>query len=154
MDPKAFIDIAQSLIDETAPSEAAIRTSIGRSYFGLFNLLASFIKKSGFDLPKAAEAHKIVHRDLYECKVDAARCVAQLLDSLRDDRNIADYNLEFSGYKDSRNAELSLRRARKAYDDFEGLTASLKKRNHLKKRITAYRRSTNSGSGSCQARGN
>jgi len=144
MDPKAFIDIAQSLIDVSAPSEAAIRTSIGRSYFGLFNLLGDFMKKNSFYLPNAAEAHKIIAHDLRGCGVDAARSIASYLEDLRTDRNKADYQLELSCYTDKRPADFSLLRARKAYEDFKKLTDSKNKRNHLKSRITDYRQRTNS----------
>ena len=144
MDPKAFIDIAQNLIDESTPSEAAIRTSIGRSYFGLYNLLGGFIERHGFDLPKAAKAHEVVRRDLAGCGIEAARQIASFLDDLREDRNQADYQLELSKYADVRLATYALKKARKAYHDFEMLIDSKKKRQQLKKHITKYRQSINS----------
>ena len=139
MDPKAFIDFASSLAYQHDPSEAAIRTSIGRSYYGLYNLLSGFIRGCGFDLPKIAQAHKTVYFDLCECGIKGAREIAVSLDYLREDRNKADYELEFSDYTDNRPAVMSLLRARTAYQNFETLTSSGKKRKQLKKKITEYR---------------
>jgi hypothetical protein len=144
MDPKAFIDLAQSLIDEYSPSEAAIRTSIGRSYYGLYNLLSEFHRSVGIPIPDTADAHTIVRRDLYECGIIDAKSIALFLDSLREERNKADYDLGLIGYTDKRTATMSLMRARTAYKDFRTLTASRDKRNHLKKQITSYRQSINS----------
>ena len=60
MEPKAFIDLAQSLVSPNRPSEAAIRTSVSRSYYGLYNFLSGFFEDNGFELPDAAEAHEII----------------------------------------------------------------------------------------------
>jgi hypothetical protein len=143
MEPKAFIDLAQSLVDQNDPSEAAIRTSVSRSYYGLYNLLSSFFKDNGFQLPGAAEAHKIVYRELYSCGIPSVREIAEFLQELRQERNKADYRLELAEYAEDRPAKMSLIKARTAYDQFGNFTGG-NKRKQLVKRIAKYRKTTNS----------
>lgn len=143
MEPKAFIDLAQSLVGQNNPNEAAIRTSVSRSYYGLYNLLSGFFEDNGFRLPGAAEAHTIVYRDLYNCGIPIVRRIAEFLQELRQERNKADYRLELGGYAEDRPAQMSLIKARTAYNDFGGFTGG-NKRKQLIKRIAKYRETTNS----------
>jgi len=143
MEPKAFIDLAQSLVDQNRPSEAAIRTSVSRSYYGLYNLLSGFFEDNGFQLPRGAEAHEIVRRELYHCGISVVREVAEFLQELRQERNNADYHLKFPQYAEDAPAQMSLIKARTAYDDFGNFTGG-KKRRQLVKKIAKYRKTTNS----------
>ena len=143
MEPKAFIDLAKSLVDQNNPSEAAIRTSVSRSYYGLYNLLSGFFEANDFRLPVAAEAHKIVHRDLYNCGIPIVRDIAEFLQELRVERNKADYHLELRQYAEDKPAQMSLIKARTAYGDFGDFTGGNKRR-QLVKGIAKYREITNS----------
>lgn len=143
MEPKAFIDLAKSLVDQNNPSEAAIRTSVSRSYYGLYNFLSGFFEDNGFELPDAAEAHEIIRRELYNCGIPSVRGIAEFLQELRRERNNADYHLELTEYAEDRPAQMSLIKARTAYSDFGGFTSG-KRRRQLVKRIKKYREITNS----------
>jgi len=142
MEPKAFIYLAKSLVDQNNPSEAAIRTSVSRSYYGLYNLLSGFFEDNDFRLPVAAEAHKIVYRDLYNCGIPIVRGIAEFLQELREERNKADYHLELRQYAEDRPAQMSLIKARTAYGDFGDFTGGNKRR-QLVKGIAKYREITN-----------
>lgn len=143
MEPKAFIDLAQSLVSPNRPSEAAIRTSVSRSYYGLYNFLSGFFEDNGFELPPAAEAHKIIHRELYNCGIPSVRGIAEFLQELRRERNNADYHLELTEYAEDRPAQMSLIKARNAYRNFGDFTGGNKRR-QLVKKIAKYREITNS----------
>ena len=139
MEPKAFLDLADDLKNKS-DSEAALRTSVSRSYYALHNLLSQFIKDSGFFLPKTAKRHDLVCRWLHNCGVTCVSLIAKQLDELRDDRNDADYDLEVDKFQESNVAVLLFIKARSAYNDFHEHVRSSGNRKKIVEGICEYQK--------------
>jgi len=136
MDPNAFLNLADRLSKEKV--EESLRTSVSRSYYGLFNSLAKFIQDNGYELPKAAEAHKITSRYLHNCGVSDMESIAGRLNDLRSERNHADYDMSHSGFESDQHAIFTFIKAKRAYNDFKQATSSGKKRNKISLGIAKY----------------
>ena len=91
MDPLDFLAVANSLRDSDQESER--RTSVGRSYFALFNHLRAKLSDIR-SIPGHADAHRAVAHYLTSANHQNLRRVGQSLRNLRSSRNIADYDLE------------------------------------------------------------
>ena len=76
MDASAFLNLAHELLNNT-DNEAALRTSVSRSYYALHNHLVKFVNDVGCQLPKDASKHEKVYRWLYNCDVGAIRAIAR-----------------------------------------------------------------------------
>lgn len=139
MQPKPFLDLAQSLSRKSS-NEAALRTSVSRSYYALFNLLKQFLKDNNFSLPKAAAAHGIVYHALYHCDVDEAASIAKDLDELREDRNDADYDLELTKFQEANTVVLLFLKAQTAYNGFEQLVGNRANRRKVVEGVRSYRK--------------
>lgn len=137
MEPIAFLELAHSLANQ-ADNEAAFRTSVSRSYYALFNLLNEFLVANKFSIPKAAKAHDTVYLYLHNSGIKGVCDVAKNLDDLRTDRNKADYELDLPDFQSTRCAVFSLTKARWSYKEFQKLTESRKKRQHVTKGVRAY----------------
>ena len=111
MDPLDFLNVAANLCE--TGEEAERRTSVGRSYFALFNHLR--IKLDAItQIPATAEAHQAVVHYLTQANNRDLSSVGQSLRDLRSSRNVADYQLKDSvAQADSR---VALVRARNAVD--------------------------------------
>ena len=91
MDPLEFLSVADNLCESREESER--RTSVGRSYFALFNHLR--IKLDGITrIPTTPEAHQAVVYYLTRANNRNLSSVGQSLRDLRSSRNVADYELE------------------------------------------------------------
>lgn len=117
MDPKAFLDLAEDLKD--SKNEASLRTSVSRSYYALFNLMAQFIEPN---FPKAlshsAKDHTTIYESLYNCGNEDVEVVASDLHDLRAERNAADYNLELNTFVEN-HANLMYIKAKLAMKTFQ-----------------------------------
>ena len=111
MDPLDFLNVAADLCE--SGEEAEHRTSVGRSYFALFNHLR--IKLDTItQVPKTNEAHQAVVHYLTGANNRNLSSVGQSLRDLRSSRNAADYQLEDPvAQADSR---VALARAKNAVD--------------------------------------
>ncbi len=139
MEAKAFLDLAHSLSNQSS-DEAALRTSVSRSYYGLHHFLTQFILKEGFSLPKSEKKHDIVFQDLHNCTVVEVRIIAKFLDDLRDERNDADYELQLTKFQHPNIAVMLFLKAKMAYADFQKLTSSRKKCRQISNGIRDFRK--------------
>ncbi|MBA7659407.1 hypothetical protein ES703_67385 [subsurface metagenome] len=139
MEAIAFLELAQTLSGQSN-DEAALRTSVGRSYYALHNFFTQFILAEGFFLPKSGTRHDLVFQDLHNCNVEEIRQIAKSLDDLHDERNDADYELEITKFQEPNHAVLLFLKAKKAYEDFQKLTSNRKKRNQIAKGIRDNRK--------------
>ena len=137
MDALAFIDLAQSL--SVAGSECEWRTAVSRSYYGLFHIVAEFLDAHQVGIPKNAGGHMEAYRSLNECKVEALRSVARVLNKLRTDRNSADYDLADRGFSDNRLAQASFATAKRACDGFLLIVCDPKKAADVVRGVKEYR---------------
>ncbi len=90
-------------------NEAELRTSVSRSYYGAFHCVVELIEKCGVKLPEAAEAHEKIRWCLDQASHPDAKLASDKLNSLRADRNEADYDLRSVRFQNSLNAQLLLR---------------------------------------------
>ena len=138
MDPRAFLNLAQCLSRKLG-DEAALRTSISRSYYALHNFLAQFIENNCFLLPKTGKKHQIVYYCLHSSGVSDIPLIAKHLDELLSDRNDADYELGLTKFQDERQAVFSFIKAQTAYNDFEKFVSDSNNRKELIKAIRDYK---------------
>lgn len=90
MEPLDFLNVADRLCDSDAESDR--RTSVGRSYFALFNYIRT--KLEGIArLPTDEEAHRAVVYYLQQANSRELGSIGQSLRDLRVSRNVADYEL-------------------------------------------------------------
>ena len=138
MEPFAFLNLAQEL-SRRSDSEAALRTSISRSYYALHHYLSQFILAEKFYLPKDGTRHLYVINDMYNCEVDEIRQVAKDVDNLLEERNRADYELELDTFKNQNHVILLFLRAKAAWQTFEAYTKNRENRKQIAKGIRTYR---------------
>ena len=113
MDPLDFLEVAKRYSDSKLESER--RTSIGRSYYALFNQVA--LRVSNFaPLPGDVDDHRAVTAYLLNARVPALLEVGRKLKDLRVTRNDADYRMQLQ--IDGRKSELALLRAEDAIQKF------------------------------------
>jgi len=139
MDPRAFLDLAKNL-SKQSNDEAALRTSVSRSYFALHNFLSQFMEDNGFTLPATAKKHELVRQNLNNCGFDNIKLIAKHLDELRDERNDADYELKLDKFQNPNHTNLLFIKARTAYDDFQKFTGDSNNRRGVVKGISEYRK--------------
>ena len=117
MDPAAFLDIAQQW--QASDSEAERRTSIGRSYYTLFNILRQSLSSRGVPFSRR-EVHQQLVRYLTQCRHREATRIGETLNNLRVQRNDADYDMNIT--IDTRDSQVAYRRAQDAVDRFNALS--------------------------------
>lgn len=91
--------------------EAERRTAVGRSYYGLYNILKSRLATAGVFQGKGSDHERLV-RYLHQNENPALQKVCEKLKKLRTLRNRADY--EMDGPIDAAQSELAYQWAREA----------------------------------------
>lgn len=84
-DPLAFLELARELADGN-PGEAALRTAIGRAYYGLFLTAREKTNTRGTNRVHARVVETVRSRTGF-------RAAGEQLDALRRLRTVADYDL-------------------------------------------------------------
>jgi hypothetical protein len=120
MDPRAFLDVANQL--QTSASEAGRRTSIGRSYYALYNILRVSLESQGIPFQNSGDDHGRLVYYLTRCNNRAVARVGQALRDLRLQRNNADY--EMSSAIDANQSQLAYQQAKRAVDRFDALNSA------------------------------
>lgn len=141
MEPRAFLDLAADLKD--GRNEASWRTSVSRSYYALFNQIARFINNNIAALSNSADDHKKVYFYLNSCGVETVQTIAKCLNSLRVDRNDADYRLDLDRF-DENCANTAFIQARIAMQEFENAIGNARGRKTIIDGINLYKQRTNS----------
>ncbi|MBI3697248.1 MAG: hypothetical protein HY238_20735 [Acidobacteria bacterium] len=118
MNAADFLEVAKRL--EGSVSEAERRTSIGRSYYALYNVLVDFLSSHGVPFDRNAKDHGRLVRCLMDTKHREADAIGAALRDLRNRRNEADYQMSrFVGPRESNHA---YRLARTELDRFIALS--------------------------------
>lgn len=91
MDAKDFLTIAKKLIKYN--TEANWRTSIGRSYYAVFNYLKQECQALSLNIPKGAAGHGQLKNYFYNCAIDEGVDIGSKIGDLHSQRIIADYEL-------------------------------------------------------------
>jgi hypothetical protein len=92
-------------------SEADRRSSVSRAYYGAFHVCYELIARCGISLPKSAAAHDKLFHCLANSGDQELFDAANTLSSLRNKRNLADYNLSVAEFRDANNIRSNLDRA-------------------------------------------
>jgi len=98
MTPDEFLNLARRL--STAKGEAELRTAISRAYYAAFHLVHGFVNSCGVVLARDAAAHKHVAHCLQHSNDPELVAAGRMLDSLRADRNAADYRIDEQRFRD------------------------------------------------------
>jgi len=117
INPTDFLIIAGNF--QTSSSEAERRTSIGRSYFALYDMLIDCLSAENVRFNKDGDDHWRLTYYLTKCGDRAADKMAGALKNLRFSRNLADYDLKASiGASQS---EFSYKRAQSTISEIKSL---------------------------------
>jgi len=141
MVPKEFIHLAHELAHKFK-TEAAFRSAISRSYYGLYNLMSRFLVNNNITLPEAAKAHNLTYKYLHNCAFPEVRNLAKILDDLHDQRNDADYRLELIQYNDPNVAKMAYIKANTAYNGFEKVISKSSNRKKIVEGVIAHKNKT------------
>ncbi len=106
MDALDFLKIAKKLING---SEAYWRTSIGRSYYAVFNHLKKECINLGIAIPKSSKGHNELTSSFYNSGVKEAVDIGSQINDLYSQRLSADYELDSPITKQT--ADFTLRKA-------------------------------------------
>ena len=120
MDPARFLSLAKLLKGGTCELESC-RTSISRAYYAVFNIGVSAFDAIGIPLPKTADAHGRMAACLDNSKDHDFRTTGSRLQSLREQRNAADYDLNALDSENKKTAEFSCREADELIVEFKTL---------------------------------
>jgi hypothetical protein len=117
VDPAEFLVIADRL--RASGVEADRRTSIGRSYYSLYNLVCDALSAAGIPLPGGADNHRALVHFLTRCGDVSAANVGDALKTLRIRRNQSDYEMRRN--IDVKVSQLAFYLANREFAQFRGL---------------------------------
>ena len=114
-DWKTFIKLAEYLIQDNNPDmdEAWIRTSISRSYYGIYGIASELIRSKGIEIPPR-DPHKFVREKYTTSSDDTLKKIGNRLGSLWWYRKKADYEKEIDSTQN--NSKLLLFEANETID--------------------------------------
>ena len=92
MDAKDFLKVAKRLLRYN--NEASLRTSIGRSYYGIFNYLKHECQLLSLDISKGPGGHGELKRYFHSCESAEGIDIGSKIGDLHSQRIIADYDLD------------------------------------------------------------
>lgn len=109
-----FLNLAVRLSNSS--HEADLRTSVSRAYYGAYHAVLEFLRSCGVNLPPSPDSHKKVRWFLDEAGYAAASLASRHLDSLRTDRNEADYDLLSHRFRTRSDVAMSVQGAKDVVD--------------------------------------
>lgn len=109
MDATDFIQVAERLCRSSA--EADFRTSVGRAYYGAFHCVCEFLRKMGIRLPVGPEVHNKARWCIEQAGNQKLLLAARQLESLRRERNTADYDMRSTKFRRSTPCVAALEKA-------------------------------------------
>ncbi|HEY5316041.1 MAG TPA: hypothetical protein VIK18_26170 [Pirellulales bacterium] len=122
MNGTQFYSFAISLAKGPGPAE--FRSCTSRAYYGAYHRARELIEHYGVSLPGGTEWHKKVRWILDQSNDAAIKKASAKLNSLRDARNDADYQLSDLQPENARSAEFNLRTAKEIIDLVDAYIAS------------------------------
>jgi uncharacterized protein (UPF0332 family) len=91
MNSREFLTLAHTLL--AATSEAAWRSAVSRAYYSAFHVARELLDSLGFAVPRGERAHAHLWLRLSNCGDSQIATTGAALNSARQDRNFADYDL-------------------------------------------------------------
>src|SRR5881409_1006708 len=89
--PQEYLMLAHRLT--AGATEAEWRSAISRSYYAAFHVARNLLNDLGFTVPRADPAHQYLWLRLLNSGNPQVQVAASDLNSLRGERNLADYDL-------------------------------------------------------------
>ncbi|MCI0641782.1 MAG: HEPN domain-containing protein [Gemmataceae bacterium] len=86
-----FLDSAARLAQ--GGTEGDWQSAVSRAYYAVFHSFRDFFKTHGLDLGRSGQSHFNLDSGLLHCGFAAATGIAARVDTLRNDRTLADYDL-------------------------------------------------------------
>jgi uncharacterized protein (UPF0332 family) len=109
--PNDLLSQADRLL--TAKTEVDRRAAISRAYYAAYHVAKIFLaEQCGIVLSKGSDVHQAVQRCLLNSQSTLLRDAGIWLESLRSERNRADYDLDDARFTDAVRAEIQVQRAR------------------------------------------
>ena len=90
--PTDLLELAEQWAD--ARTEVAWRSSVSRAYYAVFHEARGLMRQLGFEVPRGEVAHAYLSLRLSNCGVPLIEHAGHQLNSLRGDRNRADYDID------------------------------------------------------------
>lgn len=92
MNSRDFLVVARALA--VGNTEAAWRSAVSRAYYAAFHVACELMEALGFRVPQSDRAHAYLSYRLGNCGQAQVQSVGQDLETLRRNRNWADYDLQ------------------------------------------------------------
>ncbi len=108
MNGEKFLTLAAELA--SGATEAHYRSAVSRAYYGAFHVARRLLEDVGVHLPKGEQVHAKATYCLQDCGEANAGEAADDLETLRNERNRADYDLDRT-VSQQRVAETEVRKA-------------------------------------------
>jgi hypothetical protein len=109
--PTDLLSLADRLL--ASGIEADSRAAVSRAYYGAYHAARQWIvDQCGVVLPRTADAHQAIHRCLMNCQDANLRAAGGRLESLREERNHADYDLIDPRFAKPTNAQYQVEKAK------------------------------------------
>lgn len=119
MNPFDFLTLAKSL--RQGKDEASWRTSISRSYYGVFHFVRSELADKGVPLSVGPQAHGEIRTFLANCGVADAASLSSKMGDLHEQRITADYKLNHKPPVTDKTAETVILKASVVWATFQRL---------------------------------
>ncbi len=91
-----FLKVAEKF--KASNDEDERRTSVSRSYYAIFNQIKTHFHRHKIRIPDNYEAHGKIYKYLHNCGIGEIEQHAKSFQSLRKDRNQADYEMDNSRF--------------------------------------------------------
>ena len=118
MDARNFLGVAAQF--KNSGNEAERRTSIGRSYYALFNVVIGTLTARGVVFRRTPDDHRTLVSYLTKARHRTASSVGSALLSLRSERNRADY--EMASMIGAKTTEFVFQKATDASAQFDSIS--------------------------------
>jgi hypothetical protein len=128
MNGREFLGSAVRL--SSSPHAADLRSAVSRAYYGAFHAtLDSFAAAGIYFSQHSTESHVKMPQCLGNCNIPLAQVIAAQLQSLREDRNCADYEMDDHSLQSTASVELRIRVARQVIAGIDALLSDPERAN-------------------------
>lgn len=118
MNPADFLPVAERY--QNSPIEAERRTSIGRSYYGVFKVLVGKLSTKGVGFHESQDDHRLLAKYFKSSGNSSGYKIGQKLENLRKLRNDSDYKMSI--VISAENSRLAYLLAKQMLDTFDQLS--------------------------------
>ena len=99
--------------------EADLRSAVSRAYYAAFHEAQALLRDCGVRLPRTEQAHVKMTFCLQDCGEAVAEEVGHSIEFLRNQRKVADYELDNSRFTDAHRVQTETARARRVKDNLD-----------------------------------